>query len=126
MWIKEQLRAEAIVTGDIDFVNGLPNWIEECCQKIGLAAHKPLWGKDRLWVMEEILSRGICARISWINHPGIPESWLHREINWSFLEGMKALAAKLGFDLTGENGEYHTMVSHPRISFLSASGSAST
>ncbi|MCM2279601.1 MAG: hypothetical protein NDJ89_16120 [Oligoflexia bacterium] len=109
-WIKSSLAADTVITGDIDRVAGFPNWIEECCVDLGLSVHKPLWGLPRLTVLRELLARGIQAKITHLNHPALPDSWLGRVIDENLLNEMVALCADTGTDLAGENGEYHTMV----------------
>jgi diphthine-ammonia ligase len=108
--MKRDFGASIVITGDIDLVKGHPNWMEECCQGLDIEVHRPLWQRSREWIMEELLARNIQARISFINHPSIPVEWLNRIIDRQFLSELKALSASSGIDLTGENGEYHTMV----------------
>jgi uncharacterized protein (TIGR00290 family) len=109
-WIKESLGAGTVVTGDIDLVDGFPNWIEECCEGTGLAVFRPLWLKSREWVLREVLDLGMKVRISFLNHPALPRRWLNRIIDEPLFLEMKAVSASCGIDLAGENGEYHTMV----------------
>jgi diphthine-ammonia ligase len=109
-WIKNSMGAATVVTGDIDLVQGQPNWIVDCCGGLGLEVHRPLWKKDRAWIMQELLSRKIQVRISYINHPAIPSTWLNRLIDEGLLKELQSLASSSGIDLAGENGEYHTMV----------------
>jgi uncharacterized protein (TIGR00290 family) len=109
-WIRESLGAGAVVTGDIDRVDGLPNWIEECCKDLDLEVAMPLWGRDRAWILEQLLARGIRARITWINDARLPQSWIEREIDAALVAEMKRQTQHTPFDLAGENGEYHSMV----------------
>lgn len=108
-WLKG-LGVTMVITGDINYVGGHPNWIEECCKGLDLDVIRPLWQESRLMLMEELLTRGIEARITWINHPSIPPSWKGRVIDSECLTELKQLSMKAGIDLCGENGEYHTMV----------------
>jgi diphthine-ammonia ligase len=109
-WIKTTLNATTAVTGDIDYVGGCSNWIVDCCEKAELEVLRPLWQQDREWVMEQLLTRGIQARISFISHSAIPSDWNGRLIDRQLLSEMKVLCKNCGIDLAGENGEYHTMV----------------
>ena len=108
-WLKG-LGITAVITGDINYVGGHPNWIEECCNGLDLEVIRPLWQESRLLLLEELITRGIEARITWINHPSIPLSWKDRIIDMECLTDLKHLSIKAGIDLCGENGEYHTMV----------------
>lgn len=108
--IKVQYGAAAVITGDIDEVEGQPNWIEQCCVGLDLEVIRPLWKSPRELIMTELISRGIKARISLINHPDIPLIWLGRIIDSQMLQDLKDLSQSKGIDLAGENGEFHTMV----------------
>ena len=108
--VHEETSAEAVITGDIDLVGGQPNWIVERCSPLNLEVMRPLWKEDRKSLMAELLARGIRARITWINHPSIPKSMLGRVIDAPLLGDLQKLADRVKIDLSGENGEYHTMV----------------
>jgi uncharacterized protein (TIGR00290 family) len=108
-WL-QGLGITTVITGDINYVEGHPNWIGECCNGLDLEVIRPLWQESRHVLMEELITRGIQARITWINHPSIPLSWKGRVIDTVCLTELKRLSMKAGIDLCGENGEYHTMV----------------
>jgi uncharacterized protein (TIGR00290 family) len=105
---------DTVVTGDIAPVNALPNWIAECCESACLKFMAPLWECRRDLLLREVVDRGISARISWINSPHIPPSWLGRTIDEHFIDDIQALACTSPIDICGENGEYHTTVEHVR------------
>ena len=98
------------MTGDIDFVDGFPNWITECSEGMDLSVVCPLWQMPRERLLGELIWRGIAADITWIREDALPKSWLGRRIDERFIEDVVALSAKAPLDICGENGEYHTMV----------------
>ncbi len=110
-YLRGRYGIDTVITGDIDFVDGKPNWITHCCARAGLQAFMPLWKAPREELLAEVVERGIVARISWINSEHIPPQWLGRTIDEGFIRDIRALAARAPVDITGENGEYHTMVS---------------
>lgn len=109
-FLRDRVRVEAVVTGDIDVVAGHSNWIADRCKGLGVEVIRPLWREPRISLMKELLSRGIEAEITWINHSEMPISWRGRIINEQLLAEMVTLSERTGMDLCGENGEYHTMV----------------
>jgi diphthine-ammonia ligase len=109
-WVKSELGAATAVTGDIDYVGGCANWIVECCEQAELEVFRPLWQREREWVMEQLLARKIQARISFVSHSAIPPEWNGRLIDSKLLQELRAICKTNGIDLAGENGEYHTMV----------------
>jgi diphthine-ammonia ligase len=108
--LRDTLGVDTIVTGDIDLIDGFPNWIDECTQATAMETIRPLWQLPRECILHEIVERGIVARISWINSKDIPLTWLGRCIDDTFIEEIVALAKHVPIDPCGENGEYHTMV----------------
>jgi uncharacterized protein (TIGR00290 family) len=110
--LRNKRHITSVVTGDIDLVDGLPNWIRQCTEDLGLEAVMPLWHDNREALLRELIQRGIVARISWINSEQIPQTWLGRIIDKAFLSDILSLARQFQIDICGENGEYHTMVEH--------------
>ncbi|MBX9768294.1 MAG: hypothetical protein K2X47_13555 [Bdellovibrionales bacterium] len=107
--LKEKLQISGVVTGDIDFVSGEPSWIVACCEDARLNVLRPLWQEARNSLLADFVRRKARARVTWINHPAIPKEWIGRSVDANFVRDMNALCAKTGIDLSGENGEYHTM-----------------
>jgi uncharacterized protein (TIGR00290 family) len=110
--LRDRRLIDSVVTGDIDVVDGLPNWIGQCCEGLGLQTVMPLWQRARELLLREVIERGIVARISWINSPHIPQAWLGRIIDARFVTDIQSLAQHVNIDICGENGEYHTMVDY--------------
>ncbi|MBI5602785.1 MAG: diphthine--ammonia ligase [Deltaproteobacteria bacterium] len=108
--IKEGLGVDTLVTGDIAQVDGYPNWIRECSLPSGMRVLTPLWGQDRLGLLNRLLSRGFRVVFSGVKKPWFTEEWLGREINNHSIEQLCALGSETGLDLCGEQGEYHTLV----------------
>lgn len=99
-----------LVTGDIAEVNGHPNWISECCQYSGVDVLTPLWGFDRRKLLQKILSCGFKVIFSCVRKPWLSEDWLGRELNKDSIEQLLRIGLEKGFDICGEQGEYHTLV----------------
>jgi len=98
------------IFGDIDL---LPHreWEEKVCRRAGLTAHLPLWNWPRERVVAEILRRGIKAVCVCINARFLPEEFCGRAYDEAFLRDLPR-----GVDACGENGEFHTFVTHaPRF-----------
>ncbi len=103
---------EAVITGDIDLVDGYPNWVRECVADSGadLRVVTPLWQRDRLGILRDLIARKVEARLTRIVHEAVPQDWVGRVIDEHLIESLAVLSAKHGVDPCGENGEYHTMV----------------
>jgi diphthine-ammonia ligase len=100
----------ALVTGDIDLVDGLPNFVGECCRGLDVQVVTPLWGRARLELMNKLIDLGFEAVMSLVKRPWFTPQWVGRRIDAACLRDMQALGDSCGLDLCGENGEYHTVV----------------
>ena len=104
--LRSRFSLDAVVTGDIDRVEGRPNWIREIAEPLGLRVFTPLWGEDRRSLLERHWRAGFRAVISYVNAP-LGEEWVGRELDRAAVRDLSRIR---GVDLCGENGEYHTMV----------------
>jgi diphthine-ammonia ligase len=95
------------VFGDIDF---LPHreWVENTCQKAGVAAYLPLWNENQSKLMEEFIDAGFKAVVVTVKAELLGKDALGRVVDREFM----AYLARLDRGITpcGEAGEYHTLV----------------
>lgn len=94
-----------LVTGDIDRVAGMPNWVRQCARGLGVEVVTPLWGGERGALLADVARRGLRAVISCVRPP-LPPELCGRALDEDALRDIRAAGA----DLCGENGEYHTLV----------------
>jgi len=110
--LKEERGIDALVTGDIGEVAGHdPNWMVDRGQRCGVDVLRPLWHRDRLTLLNKVLSLGFRVVFSCVKRPWFTEEWLGLELSRSSLEHLHELSERTGLDISGEQGEYHTMVS---------------
>lgn len=91
------------VFGDIDLQEHL-DWIVRVCNNKNVSVFEPLWKREREDIFYEFLQLGFKARVISVKK-GF-EELMGKELNEDFIE----LARKVGADLCGENGEFHTLV----------------
>lgn len=104
--LKTKYHVKTIYSGDIDYIGYSNNMIENSCKKNNLEFVRPLWKKARLNLMNKMLSYKIQAQITWSNNPEYQNLLVGKVINKELIEEIQ----KLPIDLSGEAGEYHTMV----------------
>ena len=96
---------EALITGDISTVDGMPNWIEEVAAGL-VEVHKPLWELDRHAILDTLISNDfkVVCSLAYKKHfqPTIAGRYLDAEL----ISELK----QLPIDTCGEQGEYHTWV----------------
>lgn len=94
-----------LVTGDIDRIAAMPNWVRQCAQGLEVEVLTPLWCRDREELLAEIRRRGLRVVVSCVRPP-VPASLCGRALD----EAAISILREVGADLCGENGEYHTLV----------------
>jgi uncharacterized protein (TIGR00290 family) len=110
--LREERGIDALVTGDIGEVAGHdPNWMVDRGQRCGVDVLRPLWHRDRLALLNKVLSLGFRVVFSCVKRPWFTEEWLGVELSRSSLERLHELSERTGLDICGEQGEYHTLVS---------------
>ena len=92
------------VFGDID-LQAHRDWEEKVCNIVGIEAVLPLWKCNRKELVLEMLEAGMETYIVSCNET-MGESFLGKLITKELIEGLE----KIGVDVCGENGEYHTLV----------------
>ena len=93
------------VFGDID-LGEHREWVERVCAALGMKALLPLWGEERESLLDEFLREGFRAVIVAVREGLLGREYLGRALDASLVSELK----KEGVDVSGENGEYHTLV----------------
>lgn len=108
--LKERYGIDTLITGDITEVNNPPNWISEFSEYPDVDILTPLWGCDRLELLNRLLSYKFKAVFSGVKKPWFTDKWLGMELNKDSLEWLCIINAETGLDICGERREYHTLV----------------
>jgi uncharacterized protein (TIGR00290 family) len=98
-------RLRHVVFGDI-FLADVRAYRERLAAACGFTADFPLWGSDTAELADEVLERGITARIVSVDTVTLPASFAGRAYDRDLLRTLPA-----GIDPCGERGEFHTFVS---------------
>ena len=108
--LKKEYDIEAIVTGDISYVDSFHgNFLDEVCKDTEIKVIKPLWGQDRSKILKELLSSGFKVVFTCVKQPWFSDDWLGRTIDNQSMYELEELNQRYGMDMCGEIGEYHTM-----------------
>jgi diphthine-ammonia ligase len=108
--LRERWAIQTLVTGDIGEVEGHPNWMQECCAGSGVGVLTPLWDRGGTALLELFLSYGFQAILSCVKTPLLTAEWAGTELDAKAVAELSALCEARGFDVCGEQGEYHTLV----------------
>ncbi len=110
--LKEALRPleiEGVVSGAIASAYQKSR-VDRICEELGLKSLAPLWGREPLGLLEEMLAAGFEIIITGVSAEGLDETWLGRKIDRECLDDLRVLQEKFGVDPSGEGGEYESLV----------------
>jgi predicted ATP pyrophosphatase (TIGR00289 family) len=105
----EKLDVDGIVSGAIASTYQKDR-IDALCKQLGLKCLAPLWHRDPLSVLREILDLGFEVMITGVYALGFREEWLGRKIDEATVADLVELNRQYGVSLVGEGGEYETLV----------------
>ena len=94
-----------MVFGDIHLEH-CREWAEKVCEELGLKVIEPLWHRRSEEILLDFIDGGFEAYVASCQADLIDEKFIGRRLDKIFLEDI----SKLGIDVCGENGEYHTVV----------------
>ena len=106
---KEKYKIEGIVTGAVESVYQASR-IQKICDDLGLEVVNPLWKKDQVQLLNELIENKFEIIITGVAAEGLDEKWLGRKIDSQFIEDMKVLNTKYGVSFSGEGGEFESLV----------------
>ncbi|MCK5624818.1 diphthine--ammonia ligase [Candidatus Pacearchaeota archaeon] len=106
---KEKYQIDTIVTGALHSVYQTSR-IQKICDKLGLECFNPLWHKDEITYLEELIKNNFKILIIGVFAYPLDQSWLGRIIDDKFVEETKILKEKYKIHPAGEGGEFETFV----------------
>ena len=86
-WLQGQ-GVSALVTGDIDTVEGYPSWINERASSAGVEVVRPLWKRNRSELLGEMYRVGLRAVITAVRTPPVEIDWLGRLLDPRAIEDL--------------------------------------
>ncbi|RLI09600.1 TIGR00289 family protein, partial [Candidatus Bathyarchaeota archaeon] len=84
--------------------------IDRLCEQLGLVSYAPLWGRDELGILRELLDLGFEVIFVSVSAEGLDGSWLGRRLDEEAIVDLLALRERYRISLVGEGGEYETLV----------------
>lgn len=106
----KKLHADVLVSGVMTTPEHM-DWYQELCSPIHVKHHAPLWGKEPLVALGEMLQAGFHMLVIEVDTSlGSNAEWLGKEIDDKMISELKLLKSKQEINPIGEWGEYHTIV----------------
>ncbi len=94
-----------VVFGDLHLAD-IRTYREAQCDRAGMRAHFPLWGRETGALAREMIAAGTVAHVATLDLARLPADRLAARYDESFLRHLPP-----GIDPCGESGEFHTIVS---------------
>ena len=106
---KIKYKIQGIVTGAIQSVYQASR-IQKICNKLNLQCINPLWQKNELEYLNELIKNKFKVIIVGVFAYPLDKTWIGRIINKKFISDVKKLKAKYKIHPAGEGGEFETFV----------------
>jgi len=106
---KTKYKIQGIVTGAIESIYQASR-VQAITNKLGIECFNPLWQKDQMELLEELLDKKFEVIIMSISAEGFTEKWLGRKIDEVAISELKFLSKRFGFNPAFEGGEAESMV----------------
>jgi predicted ATP pyrophosphatase (TIGR00289 family) len=84
--------------------------VERICEELNLKCISPLWHKNPLEILNEIVDLKFDVIITGVYAYGFSKEWLGRKIDEATVKALIELNGRYGVSLVGEGGEYETLV----------------
>ncbi len=106
---REKYGVEGIVTGAVESVYQASR-IQKICNKLGLECFNPLWLKNQIELLEELIKNKFEVVLTGVFAYPLNKEWLGRKINREFIKEVKILEDKYKINPAGEGGEFESLV----------------
>ena len=84
--------------------------LEMACEDADLKTYFPLWWKDEITLLRDMINSGFHIRMVTVASEGLEEKHIWSVIDEGMLEFLISLNKKYGVNISGEGGEYETLV----------------
>src|SRR3989344_6698824 len=106
---KEKYGINTLVTGALHSEYQASR-IQKICDEIGIKCFNPLWHKNEIEYLEELVKNKFKIIITGVAAFPLDKTWLGKEINKEFIKDAKKLKEKYKIHPAGEGGEFETFV----------------
>jgi asparagine synthase (glutamine-hydrolysing) len=106
---KLKYKVDGIVTGAVESVYQASR-IQKTCDKLGLECFNPLWQKNQIELLEDLLKNKFEIILSSVAAFPFDKSWVGRKMDLGFISEIKKLQEKYQINPAGEGGEFESLV----------------
>jgi len=102
-------KIKGIVTGAVASVYQATR-IQKICDGLGLECFNPLWQKNQIELLEELLKNRFEIILSSVAAYPFDKNWVGKKIDLDFIKEMKKMQEKYKINPAGEGGEFESLV----------------
>jgi asparagine synthase (glutamine-hydrolysing) len=106
---KERFGIDGVITGALAS-NYQFERIGKICERMGLICVNPLWKKNQIELLQELLKEKFEVIVSGVFAYPLTKEWVGRKIDAGFIKEMEKLQEKYKINPAGEGGEIETLV----------------
>ena len=106
---KQEFGLDGVVTGAVASVYQFER-IGKICEQLGLACVNPLWKREQIPLLEEMVKSGFRIMISGVFAYPLGKEWLGREMDRKMIAELAELQERYKINPSGEGGEIETTV----------------
>tara|TARA_Y100000310_G_scaffold345693_1_gene468397 strand:+ start:40878 stop:41492 length:615 start_codon:yes stop_codon:yes gene_type:complete len=106
---KEEYNIEGIITGAVESIYQASR-IQEICNKLNLECFNPLWQKDQIQLLEDLIKHNFKVIITKVAAEGLDNSYIGRQLDKNLIKELQELKNKYEINPAGEGGEFETLV----------------
>jgi len=105
----KKYKIRGIVTGAVGSVYQASR-IQKICNKLSIECFNPLWQKDQVEILNELLKSKFQVIIAGVAAFPFTKEWVRRKIDEKTIEELKMLQEKYQINPAGEGGEFESLV----------------
>jgi diphthine-ammonia ligase len=105
----EKYSIEGVITGALASVYQSSR-IQKICDELGIECFNPLWGKDQIEFLNELIKNKFEVIVSAVAAFPLDKSWVGRKIDEDYITEVEELQKKYGINPAAEGGEFESLV----------------
>jgi len=106
---KEKYKIQGIITGAVESVYQASR-IQKICDKLNIAVFNPLWQKNQLELLEDLIKNKFEIIITGVAAYPLGKDWIGRKLDKKMIKELVTLNKKYGISPSFEGGEFESFV----------------
>jgi len=105
----KEYKIEGVITGAVESIYQASR-IQKICDKLNIECFNPLWQKDQVELLNELIENKFEVIITKIATEGLNNSYVGKKLDKNLIKELITLKEKYQINPAGEGGEFETLV----------------